>query len=219
MDLYQPLYSLRPEVAPETFVTLRPQVHTQDLGDVDAEFRRAANQPGNRLNINALGGMTGGAGGMGGGGFGGASGSRRGVGGGAGFFGAGQNDLAGAAAPLDPASGVESAAQGEAVGELFRYQIDTPVALKRQQSAMLPIVNESVKAEKISLYNPTVQAAHPMNAAYLANTTSLHLMQGPITLFDGGEYAGDARIEDVAPSGPAIDHLCLGLGHRGCAAS
>ena len=34
----------------------------------------------------------------------------------------------------------------------------------------------------------------------LANSTGLYLMQGPITVFDGGTYAGDARISDL-PAG------------------
>jgi hypothetical protein len=33
----------------------------------------------------------------------------------------------------------------------------------------------------------------------LKNTTNLHLMQGPITVFDGESYAGDARILDLLP--------------------
>ena len=36
-----------------------------------------------------------------------------------------------------------------------RMKSTTPVTLaRRQQSAMLPIVNESVKGEKVAIYNP-----------------------------------------------------------------
>ena len=79
-------------------------------------------------------------------------------------------------------------------------QIDAPVTLARQQSAMLPIVNDSVKGEKVSIYNQSVQAKHPLNGLQLINSTALHLMQGPITVFDGGSYAGDAQIEDLPPT-------------------
>jgi hypothetical protein len=44
-----------------------------------------------------------------------------------------------------------------------------------------------------------VHAKHPLNGFRLKNSTPLHLMQGPITVFDGGTYAGDARIEDLPP--------------------
>ena len=54
--------------------------------------------------------------------------------------------------------GGQSAAQAGNVGNLFQYAIAMPVSLPRQQSAMLPIVNADVKGEKVSIYNPAVQA-------------------------------------------------------------
>jgi hypothetical protein len=94
---------------------------------------------------------------------------------------------------------------------LFQYRIGTPVNLPRQKSAMLPIVNESVKGEKLSIYNESVQAKHPLNGMRLKNSTELHLMQGPITVFDGGAYAGDAKIEDLQPGSERLISYALDL--------
>ena len=82
-------------------------------------------------------------------------------------------------------------------GEMFAYPIDTPVTLPRQKSAMLPIVNQAVGGERFSIYDPTVHPKHPLNGLRLDNTTGLHLMQGPITVFEAGTYAGDAQLPDV----------------------
>ncbi len=76
---------------------------------------------------------------------------------------------------------------------------------------MLPIVNETVKGEKVSIYNQAVQAKHPLNGLRLVNSTNLHLMQGPITVFDGGAYAGDAKIEDIAPQSERLISYALDL--------
>jgi len=97
------------------------------------------------------------------------------------------------------ASGVTSLASAQAAGELFEYTIQSPVALKRQQSAMLPIVTEEIEGQKLSVYNPSTHARYPLNALKLKNSTKLFLMQGPITLFDGGLYAGDAKLPDLRP--------------------
>ena len=107
--------------------------------------------------------------------------------------------------------GIKSVAQAGDVGELFEYRIANPVSLPRQQSAMLPIVNDSVKGEKLSIYNQNVQAKHPLNGLRLKNSTDLHLMQGPITVFDGGVYAGDARIEDLQPGTERLVSYALDL--------
>jgi hypothetical protein len=90
-------------------------------------------------------------------------------------------------------------AQGGALGELFRYEIEQPVTLERQRSAMLPIVGEKVGAEKVSIYDDRVLAKHPLAGLRLVNSTKLNLMQGPVTVYEAGGYAGDARIEDMAP--------------------
>lgn len=73
------------------------------------------------------------------------------------------------------------------------------MSLGRQKSALLPIVNDSVKGSKVSIYNARVQAKYPLNGLRFKNSTGLHLMQGPVTVFDANTYAGDARIDDLAP--------------------
>ena len=97
------------------------------------------------------------------------------------------------------------------MGNFFQYSIDTPVTLPRQQSAMLPIVTGDVKAEKVSIYNQDVQAKHPLAGLKFTNTTGLYLMQGPITVFDGGAYAGDAKIEDLPPGTERLISYALDL--------
>ena len=104
-----------------------------------------------------------------------------------------------------------SVAQAAEVGEMFQYQINTPVTLQRQRSAVLPIVNESADGAKVSIYNPAVHAKHPLNGLRLTNSTQLHPMQGPITVFDGGAYAGDARLPDVPPAGTWLVSYAMDL--------
>jgi hypothetical protein len=199
MDLYQPLFVTRPVVVPELYASLRPQTYEQDLAARDAEFvRKSATVPppadavaANRRQLAAarapatpLAAAGAGFGGRGG-------------------FEAGR--------PFGIEQGVESAAQAGAVGELFKYQIATPVSLPRHESAMLPIVNGAVEAKKISIFNPSVEPKHPLNGLRFKNTTDLHLMQGPITVFDAGAYAGDAEIKDLAPNSERLVSYALDL--------
>src|SRR5437870_3034515 len=95
--------------------------------------------------------------------------------------------------------GVTAAAQATELGEFFEYAISAPVSLARQKSAMLPIVNEAVEGAKVSIYNQRVHVKHPLHGVRLRNATALYLLQGPVTVFDGGVYAGDARLEDLPP--------------------
>lgn len=196
MNLYDPLYVPRPVVEPELFASLRPQTYGQDLSQADADFRRAAEeklQERQRAMAKAA--------------------APAGPGAAAGAGGFGRDGFAGQAADraIDLQAGVRSVAEAGDVGELFQYVIESPVSLPRQQSAMLPIVQGSVEGRKVSIYNPTVHAKHPLNGLYLKNSTGLHLMQGPITVFDGGAYAGDAQIEDLPPDSQRLISYALDL--------
>ena len=169
MDLYQPTYIPRPQANLELFSSLGPQSYEQDMAKREMEFRGMAGGAERRWPPHPRPYAMRCASRL----------SRR-PGGDA------------AAAPMNIGQGVPSAATAGNVGELFQYAISTPVTLSRHESAMLPILNSDVKAEKFSIYNPAVQPKHPLNGLKLTNSTHLHLMQGPITVFDGNTYAGDA---------------------------
>jgi hypothetical protein len=106
-------------------------------------------------------------------------------------------------APVPSASvtgGVIETAAGSAAGDQFEFTMKKPVTLERRQSAMLPLVEGKVTAEKAlvlsgSRLNSAGAIIHPAISAALTNTTGMKLPAGPITVYDGGTYAGDALIE------------------------
>ncbi len=108
-------------------------------------------------------------------------------------------------------SGVASVATAEEAGELFAYHIDTPVSIPRHHSAMLPIVNRTIEADKLSIFNPQTHPKHPLHGLELKNTTGLYLMQGPITVFDGDTYAGDAKLPDLSAGARRLIAYALDL--------
>lgn len=116
-------------------------------------------------------------------------------------------------------SGVAAAATAERAGELFAFTVSSPVNLPRRQSAMLPLYNGPITAEKISLYSLGQSSQHPLNGARITNSSGLQLPAGPITVFDGGMYAGDALITTFLPDDKrlityAVDQSMLVQGDR-----
>jgi hypothetical protein len=191
MDLYQPLYNPRPMVQPELYANLRPQTY----GDAMDELKPMASPPASRSDMKRerlLGKMA------------------------QGFAGGRANAPAETAVAAEMGmgsleEGVAPMAKAQDKGELFEYRIETPVTLPKHTSAMLPIIGQTLQGQKVSVYNQVVNAKHPLNGYRLKNSSPLHLMQGPITLFESGSYAGDARIEDLPPGQDRLISYALDL--------
>lgn len=111
---------------------------------------------------------------------------------------AGKAAAAGNGVAFDALAAATSAATGVDAGEQFLYTVTDPVNIERQRSAMLPILSAPVSARRISIYNPGDNLKSPMRGAELTNDTNMHLMPGPIAIYDAGVYAGDAEIPHTA---------------------
>ena len=87
-------------------------------------------------------------------------------------------------------------------GEMFAFTPSKPVTLERQQSTMIPLTLAALPAEKYSVFSsiPHNQSVNPKFCISIENTSGLKLPAGPITVFDGGEYAGDALLEFLPES-------------------
>src|SRR4029077_11174863 len=93
-----------------------------------------------------------------------------------------------------------------------QYPMKKPVSLPRQKSALLPIINKEVEGTRVSIYNERTHAKFPLLGLKFKNTSGLHLMQGPITVFEGSSYAGDSRVLDVQPNEERLLSYAVDLG-------
>lgn len=96
------------------------------------------------------------------------------------------------------AYGAKAQAQGVSTGEVFQYELERPVTIERQRSAMLPILAAPVEATRVSIFNLNEDSVNPMRGVRIRNSGDNQLMPGPIAVYDGGTYAGDAQIGHVA---------------------
>ncbi len=180
MDLYEPLFVARPEVPVPTGAGARPRAYEGGDGEAFGReravaepapppaARRAAGRPADELRAKAGTGLA---------------------------FG----DVAAEVALGEAmARSVIAAASAEDVGEVFQFTLDAPVSVGRQQSAMLPIIAGDIDGRRVSIFNQADGLAHPMRGLDLTNDTGLQLMPGPIAVYDGAAYAGDAQIGHVS---------------------
>ncbi len=88
-------------------------------------------------------------------------------------------------------------ASGAEEGEVFFFKLDNPVTVGKRQSAMLPIITGDIEGRRVSIFSPSTQGEHPYRGVEVTNSTKLKLMPGPLSVFDGSVFAGDAQIGHV----------------------
>jgi hypothetical protein len=99
------------------------------------------------------------------------------------------------------------------LGELFEYRFSTPVTVKKDESTMLPFLQQPIGARKLLIYSENY-GEHPMNAAELNNSTSKTLDGGPITVFDAASYAGEALMTTLKAGDKRLISYSVDLGTR-----
>lgn len=104
-------------------------------------------------------------------------------------------------------------ASGATLGELFEYSFAAPVTIKKNQSAMLPFLKDRVPVRKLLIYSER-DGEHPVNAAEVTNDTSKTLDGGPITVYDGGAYAGEALFETLKTGDKRLIGYAVDYGTR-----
>ena len=187
----QPYYTRRPLVPLPRMAFAQPQTHEPTLTEVGrGDETVAANEP---LRADALDAVRTGASGMGPG---------LGGGTGGGFYQPGVGLVAGrggvvGASPQSPPQSPD--AVGQALADLFEYHVQQPVTIRRNQSALVPILNAPVDAERVALWRPGLPDNRPLRALWLTNCTGLTLDGGSFSVMDGGAFAGEGLLDPLKP--------------------
>jgi len=90
-------------------------------------------------------------------------------------------------------------AQGGLLGDLFEYKLKDRVTIRKNQSALVPIVQTEIDAEKVALWNASLGMARPLRALWLKNSSDLVLDGGSFNVIEAGVFAGEGLIESIHP--------------------
>ena len=97
-------------------------------------------------------------------------------------------------------SSVETAATAQDLGDLFEYRLKEAISIARNQSAMVPIVQAPIAAEKVSVWNDRSAPARPQRALWLNNTTGVTLDGGSFNVLEQDTFAGEGIFDPIRPN-------------------
>jgi hypothetical protein len=196
--LSQPLYMRRVEIPIATEAELTPQTHEAAEMESDKEAAPSPAMVPRSIAPLALKGKIPTSFGVAGGGGGGSS---------YGVMGSLHGNAADSpinAGPL-PESGVDRVSDAiqegdvttNAFDDFFEYALTAPVTIHKNESAMVPILQQDLPAEHVTLWSE--KEPTPLRAVWLENKSKLTLDSGSFSIFESGEFAGEGLLDPIHP--------------------
>lgn len=108
----------------------------------------------------------------------------------------------------------QAAAQARELGDLYEYKLKQPVTIRKNQSALVPILQSDITAEKVSLWSESAGRPQPLLAIWLTNSSGLTLDGGNFTVLEEETFAGEGLIDPIKPGEKRLLSYAADLGVR-----
>jgi hypothetical protein len=84
-----------------------------------------------------------------------------------------------------------------AFDDFFEYALAQPVTIHKNESAMVPILQQDLPASHVTLWSDREPRA--LRAIWLENKSKLTLDSGSFSIFESGEFAGEGLLDPIHP--------------------
>jgi hypothetical protein len=98
------------------------------------------------------------------------------------------------------------------LGDLFSYKLKELVTIRKNQSALVPILAGEVEADKVSLWNASSGAPRALRAVWLSNSTGMTLDGGSFSVIEGQAFSGEGLMEPLKAGEKRLLSYALDLG-------
>ncbi len=83
-----------------------------------------------------------------------------------------------------------------AFDDFFAYTLDQPITIRKNESALVPILQTKVDAERVTLIDPQRQT---LRALWITNTSDLTLDRGSFAIVENGSFGGEGLLDSIHP--------------------
>jgi hypothetical protein len=82
--------------------------------------------------------------------------------------------------------------------DYFAYNLADPVTIRKNESALVPILQSKIDAERVTLWSQ--QHPTPLRALWITNTSNLTLDRGSFTIVEDGNFGGEGLLDPIHPA-------------------
>jgi Carboxypeptidase regulatory-like domain len=84
-----------------------------------------------------------------------------------------------------------------AFDDYFAYNLTEPITIRKNESALVPILQTKIDAERVTLWSQ--QQPTPLRALWITNTSKLTLDRGSFSIVEDGNFGGEGLMEPIHP--------------------
>jgi len=103
-----------------------------------------------------------------------------------------------AQSPFDAAAKQQAEAEAKDLGDYFEYNLKQKITIGKNQSALVPILQSPIGAEKVTIWNENTREIR--RALWITNSSGLTLDSGTFNILESDTFAGEGLIETVHPA-------------------
>lgn len=90
--------------------------------------------------------------------------------------------------------------QSNSFDDFFAYNVTEPVTIHKNESALVPILQAKVTAERVTLVHSNGSSiSQPVRALWLTNTSGLTLDRGSFSIVEDGNFGGEGLLDPIHP--------------------
>ena len=103
-----------------------------------------------------------------------------------------------AQSPFDAVAKQQAEAEAKDLGDYFEYNLKQKITIGKNQSALVPILQSPIGAEKVTIWNENSREIR--RALWITNSSGLTLDSGTFNILESDTFAGEGLIETVHPA-------------------
>jgi hypothetical protein len=84
-----------------------------------------------------------------------------------------------------------------AFDDFFEYSLTDPITIRKNESALVPILQTKLPVERVTLWSPQEPVA--LRALWITNSSNLTLDRGSFSIVENGSFGGEGLLDPIHP--------------------
>ncbi len=84
-----------------------------------------------------------------------------------------------------------------AFDDFFEYSLTDPITIRKNESALVPILQTKLPVERVTLWSPSEPVA--LRALWITNSSNLTLDRGSFSIVENGSFGGEGLLDPIHP--------------------